>query len=87
MPTPTREERLRPLELLGIAGAMAAFCGLAVLLSTRNWFTALIFAAVAFIVSLLVMSTIAITGKPTQAELDELKAPEDEGGAEKDARH
>lgn len=74
MTTPTRRERLRPLELLAIAGVLALFTGLVVLMATREPVLALIFLGVAFIVSIVVLAMLALAVTPTgdeQADLDE----------------
>ncbi len=70
---PTREERLRPLELLGLAAAMAVFTGLAVLLVIRDPWLALLFAGAAFVVALVVLATIMVAAKPNPDEQSELE--------------
>lgn len=62
--TPTRRERTRPLELLGMAGFFGVFVGAFVFMGTRQWELALIFAAVAFIASLVVLATLLIAAGP-----------------------
>lgn len=78
-----RHDRLRPLELLGLAVTMAVFTGLAVLLAIRDLPLAGYFAAAAFIVSLLVMATISITQPPSAEELADLDQQRAETGSEK----
>lgn len=71
---PSLRDRLRPLELLLLSGIVAVAIGLTVLLSTREPNVALVFAGIAFIVSLMVFAMLALAAKPTgdeQLDLDE----------------
>lgn len=78
--TPSRKDRLRPLELVGFSAVLAIFAGLVVLLTTRDLVLALIFFGVAFIVVVMVVALIGLGGKPS-AEDDEarkdLQSPDD----------
>lgn len=65
---PSRRDRTRPAELIGLAGAMAIFTGLVVLLSTRQVELTLIFLGVAFIVSLVGLAMLALAVRPTGEE-------------------
>jgi hypothetical protein len=65
---PTRRDRLRPVELLVFAAIIAVFIGFVVVFSTREWMLGGIFAGVGFIVSLVVLATLAITTKPDLEE-------------------
>jgi len=58
---PTRRDRMRPLELLALAGAIGIFAGLIVGLGTREWILAAIFFGVIFIVSLVVLAMLSLT--------------------------
>jgi fatty acid desaturase len=69
---PSRRDRLRPVELLVMSAIMAAFVGLVVLMSTREWMLAGIFAGVAFIVVLVVIAMFALTFKPNENEQHEI---------------
>jgi hypothetical protein len=69
---PTRRDRLRPLELLVLSAIVAVFVGLVVFGSTRDLWLGLIFLGVAFIVTLVVLATLAITGRPDDAEIMDL---------------
>lgn len=62
--TPSWRERARPAEILGLAGVLALFVGLGVLMSTREWLLAVVFLGVAFVVSVVVIATLllAISG-------------------------
>ena len=79
MTTPSRRDRLRPAELLAIAGVLALFAGLVVLMSTRDPVLALIFFGIGFIVSLVVLAMLALAVAPTGEEkLDLLSQDSDE---------
>jgi hypothetical protein len=69
VPTPpSRRDRFRPVELLVFAAIVAVFVGLVVAGSTRDIRLGGIFAGVGFIVSLVVLATLAITTKPDLEE-------------------
>lgn len=67
MADPARRARTRPLELLLLAGALAVFTGLVVLMSTRDLVISLIFLGVAFIVSLVALAMIALAVSPPES--------------------
>lgn len=66
--TPTRRERLKPLELLGFSGVLAVFAALIVMMSTRSWTLTLIFAGVAFITSVLMVALIGLGKEPSEED-------------------
>ncbi len=66
--TPSRRDRLRPFEYLVISAVVAAFIGFVVVFTTRQVTLALVFAGVAFIVSLVVIAMLALAVKPDAAE-------------------
>lgn len=68
MTQPTRRERTRPAELLGLSAVLGAFTGLIVLMSTRDAVVALVFAGVAFIVGLITIAMLALAVRPTGEE-------------------
>jgi len=71
---PSRRDRTRPVELLGLAAVFGVFAGLVVLMSTREVVLALIFAGIGFIVSLVVLAMLALAMRPTgdeKLDLDE----------------
>lgn len=77
---PSRRERTRPAELLGLSGVLALFVGLTVLMSTRDVVLALIFLGVAFIVALMVLAMLALAVREKDSDevpLDE--RPDDSG--------
>jgi hypothetical protein len=70
-PTPTppsRRDRFRPVELLVMSAGIAVFIGVIVAVSIRNITTGAIFAGIGFIVSLVVLATLAITTRPDDEE-------------------
>jgi hypothetical protein len=73
MNTPSRRDRLRPVELLGISAVIAIFTGSIVLMSTRVAAQALIWAGVAFIVSLVAIAMFVLALKPKQDELNDIE--------------
>lgn len=74
MTAPSRRDRFRPLELIGLSGVVAVFVGIVVLMSSREVVVSLIFLGLAFIVTLVVLAMLALATKPTgdeQIDLDE----------------
>ncbi|UOQ57083.1 ABC transporter ATP-binding protein [Leucobacter allii] len=78
--TPSRRDRLRPLELIGFSAVLGVFAGLVVLLVTRELLLAAIFLGVGFIVTIMVVALIGLGGKPSEEDLEarkDLQRPED----------
>jgi len=78
MTTPSRRDRLRPAELLGLSAGFGVFTGLVVLMTTRDLDLGLIFLCVAFIVGLVVIAMLSLATTPNaeeQSELDESDRP------------
>jgi 4-hydroxybenzoate polyprenyltransferase len=71
---PTRRDRMRPLELVGLAGAIGVFVGLVVGLATREWILAAVFFGAIFIVSLVVLAMLSLAAS----------SPEESGSAQAD---
>jgi hypothetical protein len=69
---PTRRDRFRPLELLVLSAIVAIFVGVVVAASTRDIGLGAIFLGVAFILTLVTLATLAITGRPDDAEISDL---------------
>lgn len=65
--TPSRRDRLRPLELLVLSGIVAVFVGAIVLASTRDIGLGVIFLGVAFIATLLTLALLALSEKSDDA--------------------
>ncbi|WP_024356917.1 ABC transporter ATP-binding protein [Leucobacter chironomi] len=79
--TPSRRDRLRPLELVGFSAVLGVFAGVIVLMATRDWVLALIFLGVGFIVSVMMVALVGLGGKPSQEDLEarkDLHRPEGE---------
>ena len=72
MAAPSRRDRTRPAELLGLSAILALFVGLVVLMSTRELVLALIFAGIGFIVALVVLAMLALAVGPTGEERADL---------------
>lgn len=72
MNIPSKKDRLRPVELVGMAGVVAIFIGLVVAGSTRQILLGLIFLGVAFIVSLVVIAMLSLAVKPNADEISDL---------------
>jgi hypothetical protein len=66
--TPSRQDRLKPLEFIVISAIIAVFIGVVVLFSTRQIVLALVFLGVAFIVSLVTIAMLSLVVKPDEAE-------------------
>lgn len=86
--TPTRRDRLRPLELVGFSGVLAVFAGLVVMFVLRtpegvvDFARAGIVAGAVFIVSLLTVALIGLGGKPSEEDVEarkDLHHPDKEG--------
>lgn len=79
-PTPSRRDRFRPLELLGLSFIAAIFIGLVVLMSSRQPTLALIFAGVTFIVTLVGLAMLAMVAEPDTEERRDLDEQNRGGG-------
>lgn len=77
--TPSRRDRLRPIELVGFAGVLAIFAGLVVLLTLRtkegivDFTRAGVVTGVVFIVVLLVVALIGLGTKPSKEDIEARK--------------
>lgn len=69
---PSRSDRLRPAELVGLSGAMALFVGIVVLMTTREVVLSLIAFGITFIVALVAIAMFALNMKPNPAEESDL---------------
>ncbi len=80
---PSRQDRLRPWEFIGMSAVISVFIGLVVLGSTREPIVALVFFGAAFIVCLVVIAMLSLAVKPddfeqadiAQQDEDEQKPP------------
>jgi len=66
--TPSRRDRTRPAELLGLSAVFGVFVGGIVLLGSRDLMLGLISLGVTFIVSLVILATLSITVTPPSAD-------------------
>lgn len=87
MTTPSRRDRLRPVELLGISAIVAVFTGLVVLLSTRELMLAAIFLGVAFIVVVVVLAMLQLASTSDQDDNDMLGGHKTPGQGDDDGFH
>ncbi|QWS32899.1 hypothetical protein AABM26_04040 [Curtobacterium aetherium] len=87
MTTPTRRDRLRPAELLGISAVIAVVVGLVVLMSTRELTLSLVFFGVGFIVVVVVMAMLQLTSTTEQDDNDMLGGHKTPGKSEDDGFH
>ena len=71
MTEPTRRERTRPVELLGLSGVIAVVIGVIAYFSTKDLTLAGIFAGVAFIVTLVVFAMLLLAISPRGGDDDE----------------
>jgi hypothetical protein len=69
---PTRRDRFRPAQLLGISAGLGEFEGIIVLSATREFILAGVALGIAFIVSLVLMALFALAFKPTAAEVEDI---------------
>lgn len=87
MTNPSRRDRMRPVELLGISAIIAVFTGLVVLLSTREVMLALIFLGVAFIVVVVVLAMLQLASTSDQDDNDMLGGHKTPGEGDDDGFH
>jgi hypothetical protein len=70
--SPSRKDRLRPLELLVLSGIVAIFTGVVVTASTRDLALGAIFLGVGFILTLMTLAMLALSVKVDDAEQTDL---------------
>ena len=78
---PSRKERMRPAELIGMAAVIAVFSGLITLMVTREIVTTAIIAGVIFILALVTIALLVLMVKPDDAELKDLDEQDQQGGS------
>ena len=80
---PSRKDRLRPIELLGLAAVLALFVGVITIISSRSFTLAIIGFGVTFILSIVVFATLALTLNPPsddeRADMHEQDDDQDRG--------
>jgi len=71
MTGPTWRQRLKPLELVGLAAVLGVFGGVIALVGSQSIEVALVLAGIAFIAALLVLAMLALaTGDPEEVDQD-----------------
>ena len=58
---PSKRDRTRPAELLGLSGVIAVFVAIVVMISSRDLLLAVIALGASFILSLVILATLALT--------------------------
>lgn len=81
--TPSRRDRLRPLELIGFSAVLGLFAGLVVLMATRDLVLAAVFLGVGFIVSVLMVALVGLGGKPSDEDIEARKDLQGPAGGDK----
>src|SRR5690606_551332 len=71
--TPSRRDRLRPLELIGFSVVLGLFAGLVVVFATRNVVLAGVAFGIAFIASVLVVALVGLGGTPSDEDVEARK--------------
>lgn len=71
--TPSRRDRLRPLELVGFSTGLGVFAGLIVLFATREIMLSAVFAGIGFIVTIMMVALVGLGGKPSEEDLEARK--------------
>ena len=74
-PQPTRRDRTRPAELLGLSAVIAVGIGVITYFGTRTFLLAAEFAGVAFIVSLVVFAMLLLAISPKRGGGDDEPGP------------
>ena len=82
---PTRRQRLRPFELVGLSFLIAVFGALVVLVTSREIIFTLIVFGASFIVSLVVIAMAVLAIKPNKAELADIEELDAEGSTKPSA--
>jgi zinc transporter ZupT len=68
---PSRRDRTRPAELLGLSAVLGAVVGVIVFFGTRNFLLAVEFAGIAFIVSLVGFAMLLLAISPRRSDDDD----------------
>ncbi|MEX1080098.1 MAG: hypothetical protein WED09_13430 [Homoserinimonas sp.] len=72
MTEPSRRDRFRPAELIGLSLVIATFGGLVTLMSTRDLVLTLIFFVIIFILTLVTIALLVMAMKPDDDEKKDL---------------
>jgi hypothetical protein len=68
MSEPSRREKFRPAELIGLSAVVALFGGLVTLMSTRDLVLSLIFFGIIFVLTLVTIALLVMAIKPGAEE-------------------
>ncbi|MDH6182391.1 peptidoglycan/LPS O-acetylase OafA/YrhL [Microbacteriaceae bacterium SG_E_30_P1] len=80
MSAPSRRDRTRPAELVGLSAVLGIFAGLVVLMSTRDVSLSLVFLGIAFIVALVGLAMLSLAVQPTGDEKLDIREQDNEQG-------
>lgn len=80
-PRPTGRDRFLPMELLALAGGLAVFVGVIVLMATRDFIFAGIALGITFIVANVLLALFALAFKPNAAEVEDIHEQDAEAQA------
>lgn len=69
MTKPTKRDRLKPFELVGIAALLGIFTGLVVLMSSRDFILSATWFGLSFIIAVVVLAMFVLAAKPNKNEL------------------
>lgn len=75
--SPSKKDRLRPAELLGLSAVLSVFATLVILMATRDIKLALICFVIAFIVCLVVFALAGLGMKPNPEDIEARKSIDD----------
>ena len=73
MSQPTRRDRYRPVEFIGLAFAIALVGALVVLMSSRDLKFALIILGISFVVALVLIAMFVLAAKPNKEEIVDIE--------------
>jgi len=73
MSVPSRRDRLRPVELILLAGVLSIVGGLVVLMVSRDLKFMFIIIGISFVVILVLMATFVLLAKPNKTELADIE--------------
>jgi predicted lysophospholipase L1 biosynthesis ABC-type transport system permease subunit len=73
MSQPTRRDRYRPVEFIGLAFAIALVGALVVLMSSRDLKFALIVLGISFVAALVLIAMFVLAMKPNKEEINDIE--------------
>lgn len=75
--TPSKKDKLKPLELVGFSAVLSIFATLVVLMATKDFRLAAIVLALVFILSLMTVALIGLGIKPNPEDIEARKSLDD----------